>query len=97
RIGRRVPRGAGGYTVHRPEHWVFDGCEFEWGDLLGARSTVVGYECDGCASAGGSRAAPAGTRCTAPSTGCSTAVNSNGATCSERGRLSSATSATAAR
>jgi len=48
RIGRRVPRGAGGYTVHRPEHWVFDGCEFEWGDLLGARSTVVGYECDGC-------------------------------------------------
>ena len=49
RIGRRVPRGAGGYTVHRPEHWVFDGCEFEWGDLLGARSTVVGYECDGCA------------------------------------------------
>ena len=37
RIGRRVPRGAGGYTVHRPEHWVFDGCDFEWGDLLGAR------------------------------------------------------------
>lgn len=49
RIGRRVPRGAGGYTVHRPDHWVFEGCEFEWGDLLGARSTVVGYECDGCA------------------------------------------------
>ena len=48
RIGRRVPRGSGGYTVHRPNHWVFDGCHFEWGDLLGARSTVVGYECDGC-------------------------------------------------
>ncbi len=49
RIGRRVPRGAGGYTVHRPEHWVFEGCDLEWGDLLGAASTVVGYECDGCA------------------------------------------------
>ena len=49
RIGRRVPLGSGGYTVHRPEHWVFDGTELEYGDLLGARSTVVGYECDGCA------------------------------------------------
>ena len=48
RIGRRVPRGSGGYTVHRPEHWIFSGTEFEWGDLLGAKSTVVGYECDGC-------------------------------------------------
>ena len=48
RIGRRVPRGSGGYTVHRPEHWIFAGTEFEWGDLLGAKSTVVGYECDGC-------------------------------------------------
>ncbi len=49
RIGRRVPRGSGGYTVHRPEHWIFEGTELEWGDLLGAASTVVGYECDGCA------------------------------------------------
>lgn len=49
RIGKRVPRGSGGYTVHRPEHWIFEGTNFEWGDLLGAKSTVVGYECDGCA------------------------------------------------
>ncbi len=49
RIGRRVPLGSGGYTVHRPEHWIFAGTELEYGDLLGARSTVVGYECDGCA------------------------------------------------
>lgn len=49
RIGRSVPRGSGGYTIHRPEHWVFEGTSLEWGDLLGARSTVVGYECDGCA------------------------------------------------
>lgn len=49
RIGKRAPLGSGGYTVHRPEHWVFDGTELEYGDLLGARSAVVGYECDGCA------------------------------------------------
>jgi hypothetical protein len=28
---------------------MFDGTELEYGDLLGAASTVVGYECDGCA------------------------------------------------
>lgn len=49
RIGRRVPLGSGGYTVYRPEHWAFAGTQLEYGDLLGARSTVVGYECDGCA------------------------------------------------
>jgi hypothetical protein len=49
RIGRRVPRGSGGYTVHRPDHWLFAGTGLAYGDLLGAESTVVGYECDGCA------------------------------------------------
>lgn len=48
RIGRRVPRGSGGYTVHRPEHWVFAGTDLEYGDLLGGEAVVVGYECDGC-------------------------------------------------
>jgi hypothetical protein len=48
RIGRNVSRGSGGYTVHRPEHWLFEGTGLGWGDLLGAASTVVGYECDGC-------------------------------------------------
>jgi hypothetical protein len=48
RIGSRVPRGAGGYTVHQPEHWLFAGTGLEYGDLLGADATVVGYECDGC-------------------------------------------------
>jgi hypothetical protein len=43
-----VPQGASGYTVHRPKHWVFEGTKLEWGDLLGARGKVVGYECDGC-------------------------------------------------
>lgn len=48
RIGRRVPNGSGGYTIHRPNHWLFEGTGLEYGDLLGARATVVGYECDGC-------------------------------------------------
>ncbi|MBX3313563.1 MAG: hypothetical protein KF906_04505 [Actinobacteria bacterium] len=49
RIGLRAPRGAGGYTVQRPEHWLLDGTGLEYGDLLGAEGTAVGYECDGCA------------------------------------------------
>lgn len=48
RIGQGVPRGAGGYTVWQPEHWLFDGTDLRYGDLLGAEHAVVGYECDGC-------------------------------------------------
>jgi len=48
RIGKRVTSGAGGYTVHRHEHWLFDGTDIGYGDLLGAGATIVGYECDGC-------------------------------------------------
>jgi len=49
RIGKVVSNGAGGYTVHRPGHWIFDGTGVGYGDLLGADAVVVGYECDGCA------------------------------------------------
>jgi hypothetical protein len=48
RIGKRVTRGAGGYTVHRAEHWLFDGTGITYGDVLGAAAVTVGYECDGC-------------------------------------------------
>jgi len=48
RIGRRATAGAGGYTIHRPDHWLFEGTGLGFGDLLGAPSTTVGYECDGC-------------------------------------------------
>ncbi len=48
RIGRAVGNGAGGYTVYRPEHWVFEGTEVVYGDLIGAAAVTVGYECDGC-------------------------------------------------
>ena len=49
RIGQGVPRGAGGYTVWRPDHWLFEGTDLRYGDVLGAEHTVIGYECDGCA------------------------------------------------
>ena len=48
RIGKRATRGAGGYTVHRAEHWLFEGTGVDYGDLIGANGTTVGYECDGC-------------------------------------------------
>ncbi|GAC1592305.1 MAG: hypothetical protein NVS3B21_11820 [Acidimicrobiales bacterium] len=48
RIGRNVTAGLGGYTVHRPDHWIFDDTGLGYGDVLGTGATVVGYECDGC-------------------------------------------------
>lgn len=48
RIGKRVTNGAGGYTVFRPSHWMFEGTGIDYGDVLGAKATAVGYECDGC-------------------------------------------------
>jgi len=47
-IHRSVPRGTGGYEVHRPDHWLLAGTGLERGDQLGAAARVVGYECDGC-------------------------------------------------
>ncbi len=40
--------GLGAYTVHRPEHWIFEGTGLKRGDLLGVKDRIVGYECDGC-------------------------------------------------
>ena len=48
RTGGGVPRGSGGYLVHRHRHWAFQGTDLRYGDLLGASDGVVGYEADGC-------------------------------------------------
>jgi hypothetical protein len=40
--------GAGAYTIHRPDHWIFAGTGLKGGDSLGASAKIVGYECDGC-------------------------------------------------
>jgi hypothetical protein len=34
--------------VYRDSHWLFDGTALRYGDLLGARDGVVGYETVGC-------------------------------------------------
>jgi hypothetical protein len=49
RTAASVPRGSGGYEVHRPAHWLLAGTGLARGDVLGGEAVVVGYECDGCA------------------------------------------------
>ena len=36
------------YTVHHPEHWIFQGTGLKRGDTFGAKDSIVGYETDGC-------------------------------------------------
>lgn len=48
RFGWATPRGSGAYTVYRPDHWLLDGTDLRYGDLLGAADGVVGYETVGC-------------------------------------------------
>jgi hypothetical protein len=48
RTFRSVQHGSGGYEVHRPEHWLFEGTRARRGDIIGGDHVVVGYECDGC-------------------------------------------------
>ena len=45
---RHAPKGSGGYTVQRPDHWAFQDVAALRGDLFGTDPPVVGYECDGC-------------------------------------------------
>lgn len=40
--------GSGGFKVHRPDHWIFEGTSLKRGDEFGGKETIVGYECDGC-------------------------------------------------
>jgi hypothetical protein len=40
--------GKAEFTVHQPEHWLFEGTNRKRGDTFGSKDTIVGYECDGC-------------------------------------------------
>jgi hypothetical protein len=40
--------GSGAFTVHRPDHWIYEGTGLQRGDAFGGKDTIVGYECDGC-------------------------------------------------
>jgi len=46
-LGNCVGGGPGGFTVYRPDHWAFAGANIGYGDVLGARSLIFGYEVDG--------------------------------------------------
>ncbi len=45
--GGMAPRGAGGFTLYRPDHWALAGSGLGYGDVLGAEGRVFGYEVDG--------------------------------------------------
>ncbi len=48
RFGQATPRGSGAFTVYRNDHWLLAGTGLRYGDLLGAKHGVVGYETLGC-------------------------------------------------
>jgi hypothetical protein len=48
RFGRATSRGVGGFIVYRDDHWLLSGTGLRYGDVLGARDGVVGYETLGC-------------------------------------------------
>jgi len=46
--GGASPRSTGGFTVYRPDHWVFEGTDLYYGDVFGARPiSLVTFEVDG--------------------------------------------------
>ena len=48
RYGAAAPRGAGGFTVYRPEHWSFADSDLYYGDILGGRPAyIAAFEVDG--------------------------------------------------
>lgn len=46
-LGRCVGQGSGGYTIYRPQYWVFRNTQLGHGDQLGAVFRIFGYEADG--------------------------------------------------
>ena len=47
RMGAMAPRHSGGFTVYRPNHWVFAGSDLYYGDVFGADAGIFGFEVDG--------------------------------------------------
>jgi hypothetical protein len=41
------PRGQRGFTVYRPEHWLFDRTDLYYGDIFGGDANIFAYEVDG--------------------------------------------------
>jgi N,N-dimethylformamidase beta subunit-like, C-terminal len=49
RYGLGAAESSGAYTVHRPDHWAFEGTGLTGGQEFGGTDSIVAYECDGCA------------------------------------------------
>jgi hypothetical protein len=47
KFGGFNPRGSGGFTVYRPNHWAFAGADLYYGDILGASANIAAFEVDG--------------------------------------------------
>lgn len=48
RFGAASPRASGGYTVFRPDHWVFRDTDLRYGDQFGQEpSRILAFEVDG--------------------------------------------------
>lgn len=47
RVGAAVPRGSGGFTVYRPDHWAFADADLYYGDTFGSQARIFGFEMDG--------------------------------------------------
>lgn len=45
--GGFAPRGAKGFTVYRPGHWIFNGTQLGYGDVFGNKAHIFAYEVDG--------------------------------------------------
>ncbi|MGH2636141.1 MAG: N,N-dimethylformamidase beta subunit family domain-containing protein, partial [Actinomycetota bacterium] len=58
RYGLGAPESSAAFTVHRPDHWVFEGTGLEAGQEFGGADAIVAYECDGCALTSGVDGAP---------------------------------------
>jgi len=44
----QIMDGSGAFTVHRPDHWIFEGTGLQRGTNFGGEHSIVGYECDSC-------------------------------------------------
>ena len=45
--GGFTPRGQRGFTVYRPDHWIFANTGLCYADIFGAEARIFGYEVDG--------------------------------------------------
>ena len=45
--GGFIPRGSRGFTLYRPDHWIFADTDLSYGDVFGSEAQIFAYEVDG--------------------------------------------------